>query len=1001
MFVRSLKHLNIVMIALLLLFFPFRNSSNQLLQNGNCFSNTKKSATNLHLPFIENRGQIENDDLKYYTKTFCGSLGILTTGEIVYALPRQGHQARKNNWVIHERVFNCLPLRPQAEAFTSTRLNYFKGNDPYRWQTNLRTCQKINFGEIYNGIKFQLKAHSNNVEKLFYIEPGASPEQIRIKVDGATQLAINNKGELEVVAEEGRLTFSKPVAFQEINTEQKLVEVAYQIENDQYGFTVSNYDHSYPLVIDPLLAATYLGGAGQADVPGEDAATAMVTDPAGNIFLTGWTKSTDFPTTPGAFDESYNTNGDVFVAKFSPDLNQLLAATYIGGEVGWDGSDRAYDIALDQTGNVYVVGETASSDFPVTTGVYDSTFNGAISDCFLAKFNNDLTQLLAATFLGGSSGTTGEDVARSIDFDESGNVYVTGWTAASDFPTTAGAYQPSFAGGTYDMFLAKFDHNFQNLLAATLLGGDAMEYANAVVYDRTGEVFVAGESYSGNFPTTDTAYDPTFNSESGTNSDVVVAKFDNNLEQLLAATFLGEQWSEKATALTIDPQGSVFVAGWTGSAGFPTTSNSYDPSYNEPEPAYQGFTGDGFIAKFNNSLTSLLAATFLGAEGKEQVDDIKIHLNQQVLVAGYTESAGFPVTTAAFDTSNDQGNAFISLFDKNLQHLSGSTFLGGDNGVDGANTITSDADGNIYVAGYTYAADFPTSPNAFDSTYNNDGDAFVVKFDSSLALTTQAKYTTILKYDNGNYRWRIRLGGSVDERACFVRFTLYNESFLESAMIRLSGYHHGTPDIRVIVLNQDKDLMGQVDVPFGNLTMNEWNSIDLTSLNLKVNHDFYIGVGLINPTADDTLWVNGDDGPGMNERSYIRLSRTWFDMNVDYEWDLNAMMRANIWNETGVTTQISGKRPEIFLLEQNYPNPFNLHTNIHFQLPQANKTTLKIYNTIGQEIRTLINTHLPAGVHQMQWDGCDNFGKPVGSGVYFYRLMTTEDCQIRRMILLK
>ncbi|MEK7827648.1 MAG: SBBP repeat-containing protein, partial [Thermodesulfobacteriota bacterium] len=298
-------------------------------------------------------------------------------------------------------------------AQSATTVSYFKGNDPSKWKSNIAAYEVVDMGEVYKGIGLSLKAYGNNVEKLFCVKPGASPERIKIRLDGLKEcgvrssecgvenskfkiqnstLQINDAGELVAETELGPVKFTKPVAYQEIDGKRVVVAVEYRIQesgsdgmegrgtgrkgaeenpklstpnselttpNSQltYGFTVASYDKTKDLIIDPLLASTFLGG--YIDDRGES----LVLDPSGNVYVTGQTESTNFPTTSGAYDTSYNGSYDVFVSKLDSGLTSLLASTYMGGS----SDDEGDFLALDPSGNVYVTGFTQSTNFPTTS----------------------------------------------------------------------------------------------------------------------------------------------------------------------------------------------------------------------------------------------------------------------------------------------------------------------------------------------------------------------------------------------------------------------------------------------------------------------------------------------------------------------------------------------------------------------------------------------------------------------------------------------------------
>jgi hypothetical protein len=336
----------------------------------------------------------------------------------------------------------------QGEKPSVTKVSYFKGNDPSKWKTNISTYDAVNLGEVYKGISLKLKAYGNNVEKLFCVKPGADPEQIKIRLSGLKdcgvqhaeithplvpsreginpksetcgergrtiqnpKLHINNAGELVAETELGPVRFTKPIAYQEIDGKKQGVAVEYLVAacevrsiplcqegqgvcealntnplpvihncSPTYGFKVASYDKTKPLIIDPLLASTFLGGSGY------DYGYSLALDTSGNVYVTGRTDSSDFPTKSGAYDTSYNGGGDVFVSKLDGGLSSLLASTYLGGSEGDDGRS----LAPDASGNVYVTGYTESTNFPTTSGAYDTSLNGG-DDVFISKLDSKLS----------------------------------------------------------------------------------------------------------------------------------------------------------------------------------------------------------------------------------------------------------------------------------------------------------------------------------------------------------------------------------------------------------------------------------------------------------------------------------------------------------------------------------------------------------------------------------------------------------------------------------
>lgn len=259
-----------------------------------------------------------------------------------------------------------------------------------------------------------------------------------------------------------------------------------------------------------LIYATFLGGTG---VDYGDSATDIALDSGGNAYITGYTDSADFPTTPGAFDTTFNGDVDAFAARLSSTGSNLLYATFLGGT----GYEAGLDITLDSNGSAYITGDTWSSNFPTTPGAFDTIFNGVYQDAFVARLNPAGSDLIYATFLGGTGGEAGSGIA----LDNSGSAYVTGYTDSADFPATPGAFDTTFNGGYEAVFVAKLNPAGSALNYATFLGGLADEWGYGIAVDNTGSAYVTGKTDSTDFPTKPGAFDTTYN---GGNFDAFVAR---------------------------------------------------------------------------------------------------------------------------------------------------------------------------------------------------------------------------------------------------------------------------------------------------------------------------------------------------------------------------------------------------------------------------------------------------------------------------------------------
>ena len=695
---------------------------------------------NLPMPFIANLGQTD-ERVRFYAKTFGGTVFITNNGEIVYSLPRfinpQSLQvahvlgpsgltsgsyefpAQKEAEIdnlepgglaLKEELVGGKVNKIEGEREAITKVSYFKGKHNPKWMSNIPTYNLLSFGEVYEGIELKLKAYGNNIEKLFVIKPGAKPRTIRVRLSGAKALKVNRKGELELETGLGTVKFTKPVAYQEKNGNRNYLEVAYAVKGDEYSFNVADYDRTEELVIDPLLASTFLGGNDN------DLVTSMKVNSRGDVYVAGYTASSDFPWTADAYDPIFNGGREAFIAKFDSSLENLLSLTFLG-------SSGVFCISTASDSNIYVVGSTGS-DFPTTPDAYDRTYNGD-TDGFISKLDGNLANLLASTFLGGAD----HDEATSISIDASGNIFVAGYTGSSDFPVTPGAYDKTYNGDPRDVFVSKLDSNLQNLHASTFIGGAGVDVVPAISIHSNGNVYLVGGTESLDFPTTPDAYDRTYNGS----RDVFVSILDSNLANLVASTFLGgsdyEYFSDDFIYQpSIDSNGNVYLVGGTESLDFPTTPGAYDRTHNG--------SGDAFVSILDSNLANFLASTFLGGTDFDVSTCTSLDFGGNIWVAGGTNSLDFPTTPGAYDrTHNGSGDAFVSILDSNLANLVVSTFLGGSD-QDWALRIRIVTGGNIYLTGITVSSDFPSTASAYDPTFNGGSrDVFISLLDISVPGT--------------------------------------------------------------------------------------------------------------------------------------------------------------------------------------------------------------------------------------------------------------------------
>lgn len=675
------------------------------------------------IPFVANEGQ-RDERVAFEARTFGGTAFVTRDGEVVHALPAGGEDGRL---VAVREVFVGARSWPVGRHPSSVCVHGFRGGASVG--SRLPAYDAVDVGEIAAGVALELRAHPSNIEKLFTVAPGADPSRIRVRVDGARSLAVNGGGELEIETVSGTIALSAPIAYQANGGGREYVDAAYAVDGRAYGFTVGSYDHARPLVIDPLLASTFLGGSGE-DGGYCGSAIAVSGD---DVYVTGYTSSSDFP---GIIGEPYHGgNSDVFVALLDKTLETLIAAAFIGGSA----DEEASSIALDALGNVYVVGSTVSGDFPTTVGAYDRSYGGGSpgpysvpGDVFLCKLSGDLSTLVASTYYGGSA----HDYARFVCVRGS-LVYVAGATASGGM-ATSGAFQTSHNTGGEDGYVARFDAALTSREAASYLAGSSFDFVESMAVGGSGNVFVTGWTGSDDFPRSPAAYDTTF---AGGVYDAFVTVLDPSLATLVGSTYLGGTSWDFGYGLCLDATDNVYVTGHTAENGavatFPATPGSYDPDYNGSGGPDVG--DDAFASKFDPSVMTLVASTFLGGSLWEYGTAMEWDPSGHVVITGCTTSDDYPTHAGAHQEdyaggsgSSHMGDAFISKLTDDLAALPASTYLGGSDD-DCAEMMALDLSGNVYVSGFTASDDWPaTSGAAAPSHAGGPNDALVAVLSGEL-----------------------------------------------------------------------------------------------------------------------------------------------------------------------------------------------------------------------------------------------------------------------------
>jgi hypothetical protein len=656
----------------------------------------------LHLPFIRNDGQTD-DRVGFYARTAFGTTFVMKAGDIVYQVA-QGPPAAADPAVLKEVLVGRRVTIVQGDTPAATRVNFFRGNDPARWQSNVPTYEVVDFGEIYDGIRLTLRA-GRSVEKIFTVQPGARPSDVRLRLN-ADRLAVTASGELEASTTAGPVRFTRPVAFQEGPAGRESVDVAYVLEGDQYGFAVGRYDRSRPLIIDPSIFSTYLGGMGNLE-----AVLDVLHDGAGSLYVAGLTNSADFPGVTGTSPDP-TTGGcqgvDAFVAKLDASLGTVLAATFLGG-TGATALESARALARNPAGEIYVAGASVSSNFPgVSISSPDSSFAGGIEG-FIVRLDGNLSTILSGTFVGGS----GTDEIHDLAHDQaSGILYAAGGTHSSDFQ---GVSCPGAADCLHqgrEGFVTALDSGLTAFVAGSFLGGSGpsgQEEVLAIAIDPSSHVLVGGITNSPDFPQIG-GVDTTF---AGPTEGFVV-HLSQFLTSIHAATFLGGVGEDRVDNIDrLDDSGgyTIVVSGETRSPLFPgVTQASPDHVINN--------NLDGFVVRVTDNLATILGGSYIGGSSVES-------LRAQAVVAGttpaiYVLGSSFSWTLPGIDggsadSTTNGHEMFLVKFNANITEILGATFLGGIS-IDWGNGLALDstqgASSVVFVGGSTTSTDFPAISGA-------------------------------------------------------------------------------------------------------------------------------------------------------------------------------------------------------------------------------------------------------------------------------------------------
>ncbi|MBN8723190.1 MAG: SBBP repeat-containing protein [Acidobacteria bacterium] len=681
--------IKLVVLTLILSSFSYYLTNNYKNITNNISAKTSLKAP-LPISFEENLGQADKEVKfishgKDYNLLLTSSKAILLTNAKEFeSLELEFLGANSNTQLIGKNKL-------------TTKTNYLLGDNENNWQKSVNNYKEVVYKELYPGVDLVFYGKEKNLEYDLVVAPKVDPGLVKLRFQELnnshqTSIEIDKQGDLLIETKSGLVRQHKPFIYQEIEGRQIAINGSYKKHNDNtIGFSLAEYNQDFPLVIDPEISfSTYLGGQLT------DQASAIAVDREGNSYIVGTTSSNNFPLVKPLQASPGGGPLDIFIAKLSADGSSLVYTTYLGGSsidqafdiavdssnniyitgltissnfptksalqaqkgggvfdafvtkinasgselvystyLGGNDDDQGFSLAVNQQGNVFVTGSTASRNFP---GVTEGVLNG-ITDGFVTELNRQGTAVIYSRFLGGND----EDEASSIAIDSQDNAYVTGDTFSPNFPVKDGV-QANLAGGQ-DAFISKLNPS-GDVIYSSYLGGTGNDSAIDIAVDLDGNAYITGSTASSNFPIKDALQ--IANAGGG---DAFITKITANGKELIFSTYLGGTLTDNASSIALDPSENIYVSGTTFSTNFPMLRPVQDKNKGN---------NDVFLTKINSVGNNLLYSTYLGGAGQDDSLGITVDTLGTTYLVGTSISTDFPVVNALQSVSAGTADAFIA-----------------------------------------------------------------------------------------------------------------------------------------------------------------------------------------------------------------------------------------------------------------------------------------------------------------------------------------------------
>ncbi len=736
-----------------------------ILLGSNSFNVKACDATDLpdaYVNFIENKGQWQ-DNIQYQVEMNMARM-YLESDRITYLLLNPEDMANIHD-AHHDPELDITDLKIDCHAFNvhfnnanpdliaessclmDNYRNYFVGNDPDKWAGHVGLYRQIDYYNMYEGIDLRFYGVDGNIKYDFIIAPTADANQIEFEYEGVDDLFIADDN-LHIVTSVNTIVEQKPYAYQYISGQLTEVAAAFVITDNKISFSFPDgYDASEELIIDPeLIFSTYSGATS------DNWGFTATHDEEGNLYAGGAAFGVGYPTTTGAFQVDFaggdlggTYQTDMSITKFSADGTSQLYSTFLGGGIS---NEMPHSLIVTPTNELIILGSTGSDNYPVTTGAIDETFNGGAvgtsinniaysdgSDIVVTKLSADGDMIIGSTYFGGI-GNDGLNTSTNLKYnyadesrgevflDPQGNIYIASTTSSPDFPTTTGALQPFYGGGSQDGCVAKFNADLTEVIWSSYVGGSDDDATYSLKLDGEGVLYIAGGTSSIDFVTTSGAVNESYQ---GGVADAYVVKLSNDGGSLIASTFLGTAFYDQSYFVDIDQDGFVYTIGQTA-GDYPL----------EGDAAYVIPNSGQFIHKMNNDLTSTEWSTVFGTGNGTpdisptafQVDECyRLYVsgwggNVNGAVAGST-TTGLEITSDALQSTTEGSDFYFMVLGADASTLDYATYFGSPSGtgehVDGGTSRFS-KNGFIYqavCAGCGGNQTFPTSQSAWSESNNS------------------------------------------------------------------------------------------------------------------------------------------------------------------------------------------------------------------------------------------------------------------------------------------